>query len=71
LMLVEYFSITVSFSYSYSDKAPTFTMPTVKASIPDHTAVDTSVMDFFTDSDYLPLVSFGHCVVCPPLIYRF
>ena len=28
-------------------------MPTVKASIPDHTAVDISVMDFyFTDADY-------------------
>ena len=28
-------------------------MPMVKASIPDHTAVDTSVMDFyFTDADY-------------------
>ena len=28
-------------------------MPTVKASIPDHTAVDTSVIDFyFTDADY-------------------
>jgi len=53
VLLVEYFSITVSFSYSYSDKAPTFTMPTVKASVPDHTVVDTSIIDFyFTDADY-------------------
>jgi hypothetical protein len=25
----------------------------------------------YTDSDYLPLVSFGHCVVCSSSIYRF
>jgi hypothetical protein len=30
-----------------------------------------SVLLWFTDSDYLPLVSFDHCVVCSSLIYRF
>ena len=40
------------YNISYLDEAPTFTMPTVKASIPDHTVVDTSVIDFyFTDAD--------------------
>jgi hypothetical protein len=38
-------------------------MPTVKASIPDHTAVDTSVMDFyFTDADYADQQFFS-CII--------
>ena len=34
-------------------------------------AIVFSVLLWFTDSDYLPLVSFGHCIVCSSLIYRF
>jgi hypothetical protein len=34
-------------------------------------AIVLSVLLWFTDSDYLPLVSFGHCIVCSSLIYRF
>ena len=34
-------------------------------------AIVLSVLLWFTDSDYLPLVSFGHCFVCSSLIYRF
>ena len=33
-------------------------------------AILLSVLLWFTDSDY-PLVSFGHCVVCSSMIYRF
>ena len=33
-------------------------------------AIVLSVLLWFTDSDY-PLVSFGHCVVCSSMIYRF
>jgi hypothetical protein len=34
-------------------------------------AIVLSVLLRFTDSGYLPLVSCGHCVVCPSSIYGF
>jgi hypothetical protein len=34
-------------------------------------AIVLSVLLWYTDSDYLPLVSCGHCVVCSSLIYGF
>jgi hypothetical protein len=34
-------------------------------------AIVLSVLLRYTDSDYLPFVSFGHCVVCSSSIYGF